>query len=113
MKICKNENCNEEVHDLRKSYHAHNCYLKQQVIDQARRKEKLKATRRPVILTCEYSKCDNTFERNGAKKYCCGACRKEASNEREGVVVREVKVIKDIPEHLLVRGKIHYEGYSA
>ena len=36
--------------------------------------------------TCEYSKCNNTFEtRKPNKRFCCGSCNSKAYQERKGL----------------------------
>lgn len=39
-----------------------------------------------TLKTCEYSKCNNTFEtRMERKKFCCGSCNSKAYQERKGL----------------------------
>lgn len=39
-----------------------------------------------TLKTCEYSKCNNTFEtRVERKRFCCGSCNTKAYHERKGL----------------------------
>ena len=78
MKKCRYVNCNQEVPDSRKSYHTMDCYYKQQSIDAAERRERLRRMKKGTLIICANKNCSTEFTRTGAKKFCSADCRKEA-----------------------------------
>lgn len=65
------------------------------------------------MVDCKYIKCEEKFERSGAKRYCCTPCRDkqrkiDADRPEEEIPKQSMPVSKEFLE----RGRITYPGYT-
>ena len=94
-----------------------NCYKKQNQLEARLKRAEAKKNKIPIMLKCTLEGCNETFEKNGAKKFHSKKCQlvhniahTKEKIKQEVIMHKEGKKQEIDLSRFTSRGKIHYEG---